>query len=326
MIILFFADILLGSVHISPGDVIDSVFGGVDGHISTIINNFRIPKALTAVLAGAALSVSGLQMQTIFRNPLAGPYVLGVSSGASLGVAMVIMGMSSFLSFELVRSLDTWATIVAAWIGAAVLLILILAVSIRVRDIMTILIIGIMFGAVSSAIISVLQYFSNESLLKSFVVWTLGSLGNVTGDQLSVLSLAVIAGLVIAFFLNKRLNALLLGETYAFSMGVNVRTTRMLVFVSTTLLAGSITAFCGPIAFIGIAVPHMARIIFRTTNHFALFFAAILIGSSFMLVSDIISHLPGNESILPVNSITSLFGIPVVVLILVRNRKKSVRV
>ena len=323
LIILFLFDIVLGSVRLPFIEVIKLIFTGNTEHpeYATIIYRFRIPKALTALFAGFALSVSGLQMQTVFRNPLAGPYVLGISAGASLGVALLVMGLSTFTVVSQIGVLGNWSIVLAAWLGSGLILFLILIVSIRVKDIMTILILGIMFGSATTAIVSILQYFSNESMLKAFIVWTMGSLGGVSLTQLKVLIPSIIIGLVITFLLIKALNAMLVGENYAKSMGLNVRLSRFLIFFSTSLLAGSITAFCGPIGFVGIAVPHIARIVFRTANHKVLLPGTMLLGGIVLLLSDIISQLPGHERTLPINSITALVGIPVVIWIIIRNKK-----
>ncbi len=286
-----------------------------------ILYNFRLPKAFTAILSGIALSISGLQMQTIFRNPLAGPYVLGISSGASLGVAIVVMGMSWVQFVFHTTIVNNWLIIMAAWIGSGAVLFTILLVSIRIRDIMTILILGILFGAVSSSLVTVLQYFSQESLLKTFVLWTMGNLGGVTQQQLQILAPCIGIGVILTLLSTKTLNALLLGENYAKSMGVNVQLSRIIIFFSTSLLAGSITAFCGPIGFIGIAVPHIARLVFRTANHGVLLWGTMLIGAIIMLFSDIATQLPPNNKMLPINSVTALIGIPVIVYIIIKNKK-----
>ncbi|GHT22778.1 iron(III) ABC transporter permease [Bacteroidia bacterium] len=286
----------------------------------TIVREFRLPKAATAVLAGAALSVSGLQMQTVFRNPMAGPYVLGISAGATLGVALVMMGISIV---GLSGMMSNWAIVFASFLGAAAVLMLIFAVSLRIRDVMTILILGVMFGSITSSFINVLQYFSNESLLKSFTVWTMGSLHSVTSSQLSVLLPCVTVGLAVSLLSVKNLNALLLGENYARSLGVNVVTARLTLFFSTGILAGSVTAFCGPIGFIGIAVPHICRMLFRTADQRILFFACIITGAIVMLACDLISMLPGNGIVLPVNSVTAFIGIPIIIWIVVSNQRMS---
>ncbi len=325
LVVFFSLDVLIGSVRIPLSGALDLLSGkAVTNPVwSTIILDFRIPKAITAILAGAALSVSGLQMQTIFRNPLAGPYVLGISSGASLGVAILIMGFLPLLHLNNINYMGSWAQIVAAWLGSGMVLFLILAVSARVRDIMTILILGILFGSATSAFVSMLQYFTNQSMLKLFVIWSLGSLGNLTRMQLNILIPSVAVGLLLAFFLSKVLNALLLGETYAKSMGVNIRLVRITVFISTSILAGSITAFCGPIGFIGIAVPHISRFLFRSADHRVLLPGSMLLGAVVMLLSDLLSQLPGQDTQLPINSVTALLGIPVVVWIVIKNQQMS---
>jgi len=323
MLMCFFVtDLFTGSVSIPANELVRILFGGQSDHPEwvTIIFDFRIPRALTAVVAGIALSLSGLQMQTVFRNPLAGPYVLGISSGASLGVALLVMG--AYMIFP-AQNLDfqTWGVIGAAWIGSGMVMLLILLVSLRIKDVMTILILGILFGSISIAIVSILQYFTNEALLKTFIVWTLGSLGNVTGDQLAVLMLCVLAGVLLCLVTIRVLNALLLGENYARSLGIPVGTGRVLIFISTSILAGTVTAFCGPIGFIGIVVPHIARLIWKTSDHRILIPGVMLTGSILLLISDMVSQLPGTDKVLPINSVTALLGIPVVIWIIIRNQR-----
>jgi iron complex transport system permease protein len=323
IIILLLLDIFLGSVSISPSEVVRSLLSDHSSGFATIILKFRMPKALTALIVGIGLSLSGLQMQTIFRNPMAGPDVLGISSGASLGVAFVILGMSSSLPADGLRGMGNWIMVAASWTGAGAVMILIMFLSSRIKEIMTILILGIMLSGGISAVVTILQYFSNETMLKAYVVWTMGSLGNLTADQLKVLLISVSAGTIMSLFSAKMLNALLLGEGYAQSIGLNVRFARIVIFSCTSILAGSVTAFCGPIGFIGIATPHLARIMFRTSNHRVLIPGTMLTGGAVMLASDIISQLPGSDSVLPLNSVTSLIGIPVVVWVIFRNRRYS---
>ena len=267
LVSLFILDIFLGSVTINPSDVITAIFKNQGSNMETIIMKFRFPKAITALIVGIALSLSGLQMQTVFRNPMAGPYVLGISSGASLGVAFVIMGSASSISPLSLSGSGNWILVGAAWIGAGAVMLLIMIISSRVKDIMTILILGIMLSSGISAIVSIMQYFSNDTLLKAYVIWTMGSLGNLTSAQLQVLLLSVSAGVLLSIISIKMLNALLLGENYAVSIGLNVRLSRTIIFACTSILTGSVTAFCGPIGFIGIAVPHIARILFKTSDH-----------------------------------------------------------
>ena len=319
---LFVLDILLGSVFIPLKKVIGALTSSQLplGTEATIIRDFRLPKAITAMVAGMALSMSGLQMQTIFRNPLAGPDVLGISSGASLAVAFFSLGFPSLLAsgFTLTGS---WALALAAWAGSFFVMLLVLFVSARVNDNMTILILGILFSGGAGAVVSILQYFSNESLLKSFIVWTMGSLGSITFSQLSVVVPAVAVGLLLALLKMKDLNAFLLGETYARSLGVNIHRSRLTILFSASLLAGTITAFCGPVAFIGIAVPHLARVFFRTASHQVLIPAVWLMGADMLLLSDIIAQLPGMQTALPINSVTALLGIPVIIWMILSNKK-----
>jgi iron complex transport system permease protein len=323
LILVFIVDLFLGSVKIPFREILKILVSGESENQIwlTIIYDFRLPKAITAVLAGAALSVSGLQMQTIFRNPLAGPYVLGISSGASLGVAILVLGFTSHFTNQAVHYFGNWAQVISAWIGAGLVLFLILAVSMRVQDIMTILILGILFGSATSAIVSIFQYFSHQSMLKAFVIWSMGSLGNLSKSQLNILMPCIIAGLILSLLFSKILNVLLLGETYARSLGVNIKFSRIMLFISTSILAGSITAFCGPIGFIGIAVPHIVRIITKSANHYYLIPGSILSGAIVLLISDIIALLPGSDSTLPVNSVTALLGIPIVIWIIIKNKK-----
>ena len=324
-VLLFLLDLLFGSVLLPFEAVFNAFFrrANVDGTTLVIINEFRLPKALTAILTGVALSLSGLQMQTVFRNPLAGPYVLGISAGASLGVALFVLGFSSIVSIGIFTSTGTWPLAIVAWIGAFSVMLLVLYVSSKVNDIMTILILGILFTSATAAIVSILQYFSSESMLKAFIVWTMGSLGSVTKGQLTVVVPAILIGILIAFFKIKDLNAFLLGENYAKSLGVRVLKSRVIIFISTSLLAGTITAFCGPIGFIGIAVPHLARVLFQTSNHRVLMPAVALLGASVMLFSDMVSQLPGMQTTLPINSVTALIGIPIIVWMIVKNKKFS---
>ncbi len=321
----FFAVLYTGNVHIPLRDICGILFAGhcPSEEWVTIIREFRLPKAATAILAGIALSVSGLQMQAVFRNPLAGPYVLGISAGASLGVAIMMMGMGIGIAGYSMGAVSNWMIVLAAFLGALAVLLLIFSVSLLIRDVMTILILGIMFGSITSSFISVLQYFSNESLLKSFTVWTMGSLAGVTVSQLKVLMPCVLCGLAISLFSVKSLNAMLLGENYARSLGVNIVASRLMIFFSTGILAGSVTAFCGPIGFVGIAVPHICRMLFRTADQRILLFACILAGAIVMLASDLISLLPGNGIILPINSVTAFIGIPVIIWIIVRNHRMA---
>ena len=307
VVTLFSVDMAVGAVNIPLTDVWRALTGG-DCPESTvkIVRNIRFVKALVALLAGVALSVSGLQMQTLFRNPLAGPYVLGISSGASLGVALVVLaGLGSSLGLA-----------GAAWIGSAVVLVLIGVAARRIKDIMVILILGMMFSSGVSAIVQILQYMSKDDALKTFVIWTMGSFGDVTVMQLYIMVPSVLVGLALAVLSIKPLNMLLFGEEYAVTMGLNIKQSRSVIFLSATLLAGTVTAFCGPIGFIGLAMPHVTRMIFDNSDHRVLVPATMLSGASVMIVCDIISKM----FTLPVNAITALLGVPVVVWIVLRNR------
>ncbi len=316
---LFLFDLTVGSVGISVRDIGAALTGGdCDPTTARIILDIRLLKALVALLAGAALAVSGLQMQTLFRNPLAGPYVLGVSSGASLGVALFLLGLP-LLGASGQTAFSALGMAGAAWVGAAAILLLIAALSNRIKDIMVILILGMMFSSGVGAVVQILQYLSDEAALKSFVIWTMGSLGDVTAEQLSLLAPAVGIGLVLAVATTKPLNLLLLGENYARTMGLSVRHARLWIFLSTVLLAGTVTAFCGPIGFIGLAVPHVARNFFATADHRVLLPASALTGSAAMLVCDIVSKM----LTLPVNTVTALLGIPIVIWVVVRNKNMT---
>ena len=305
--VLFFLDLAIGAASIPFRDVLAALTGGdCPPATAKIVLNIRLVKAVVALLAGAALSVSGLQMQTLFRNPLAGPYVLGISSGASLGVALVVLaGVGSSLGIA-----------GAAWAGAAAVLLVISAVGHRIKDILVILILGMMFSSGISAIVQILQYTANDESLKMFVIWTMGSLGDVTVPQLIILLPSVLAGLLLAVVTIKPLNLLLFGEEYAITMGLNVRRSRGLLFLSTTLLAGTVTAFCGPIGFIGLAMPHVTRMMFKNSDHRILVPGTILSGASILLLCDIISKL----FTLPINAITALLGIPIVVWVVLSNK------
>lgn len=316
IVALFVADIALGSVDIPLRAVVASLTGGeVDASLRSIVLDIRLIKAIMALLAGAALSVSGLQMQTLFRNPLAGPYVLGVSAGASFGVALFLLG-APLLGIASHPAVQTIGTAGAAWAGAAAILFLVMSLARRIKDIMVILILGMMLSSAIGAAVEILQYMSNEAALKSFVVWTMGSLGDVTYAQLAIVAPVIIAGIVLAITAIKPMNMLLLGENYARTMGLDIRRTRLTIFLSTTLLAGTITAFCGPIGFVGLAVPHLARMLFRSADHRTLVPASLLIGIAMMLSCDIVAK----SLTLPINTVTALMGIPIVVYIVTRNR------
>jgi len=320
----FVLDIALGSVRIPLGAVVRILFARAaePGPWTFIVNQIRLPKALTAVLVGSGLAVSGLQMQTLFRNPLASPSVLGISAGAGLGVAALLLAGGSAASVFVIRQLGlggSWALVAAATAGAGLVMALVLGLSVRVRDNVVMLIVGLMISSLSVAIVSLWQYFSAPEQIQEYLLWTFGSLGGVVGPQLAVLALAVGAGLL-AFASAKPLNALLLGENYARSLGLTVGRSRTLIIASTSLLAGSITAFCGPIGFIGIAVPHLVRGLLGTADHRVLLPAACLAGAALMLLCDCLTQLPGSQAALPVSIVTSLLGAPVVLWVVLRRQ------
>jgi iron complex transport system permease protein len=320
LIVLFFVNISLGSITIPFKEVYTSLTGGQSTKSTWeyIIINYRLPKAITAVLVGMGLSISGLLMQTLFRNPLAGPYVLGLSSGASLGVAFVILGASVLPSFLSVILLSPYGIVLASTLGSTTVLLLVLLVSQRLRDTMAILIVGLMFGSFTSAIVGVLTYFSSAEQLQKFTFWSMGNLGNLSWSSILILSICVLLGLFLSLLSIKPLNALLLGENYAKSMGLNFNKARLIIILATSILAGSITAYAGPIAFIGLAVPHIAKLVFQTSNHTILFWSTLLFGAAIMLICDVVSQMPGMEITLPINAITSILGAPVVIWLLVR--------
>lgn len=313
--VLFVVDIAVGSKAIPLSEIISALCGEGSEVVRNIVLDIRLVRSVVALLAGAALSVSGLQMQVLFRNPLAGPYVLGVSAGASFGVALLLLS-APILGTTLSPTLQSLGTVGAAWIGSAVVLLLVVALSRRIKDIMVMLILGIMLSSGVGALVEIMQYFSSEASLKSYVVWTMGSLGDVTASQLAVLAPVVAVGLAMAVAAIKPMNMLLAGERYAASMGLNISRSRNLILTSTTLLAGTITAFCGPIGFVGIAVPHIARMLFRSADHRTLLPATILTGVAMMLVGDILAKY----FTLPINTITALMGIPIVIYIVTRRR------
>ena len=323
LIILFYLNISFGSVSIPFKDIFNNIFGGNVSKDSweTIIINFRIPKAITAILVGSGLSVCGLLMQTLFRNPLAGPFVLGISSGASLGVAVLILGSSVFGGILLTNSLSQWSLPLAASLGAFLVLSAVIIAANRVRNTMSILIIGLMFGSLTSAVISVLAYFSEADKIKQFLFWSFGSLGNLSWNEITVFSIIYAIGIIGTIFVLKPLNSFLLGENYAKSLGINVKKSKNIILLITSLLTGVITAFSGPIAFVGLAVPHITRMLFSSSNHKILLPAVAIIGAIVLLICDMIAQVPTSEFTLPINAITSLFGAPVVIWLLVRKKR-----
>ena len=319
LLLTFLLNISFGQVSIPLKEVFKSLLGSTASKDTWeyIIFNFRLPKAITAILVGIGLSISGLLMQTLFRNPLAGPYVLGLSSGSSLGVALVILA-SNILGFGILN-LEV-SIILASCLGSFLVMLLVLIISQRLRDTAIILIVGLMFSSFTSAIVSVLTYFSSAEQLQKFTFWSMGNLGNLSWQNIFILFIAVLLGLLLSLLSIKSLDALLLGENYAKSMGLNVKKSRYVIIIATSILAGSITAFAGPIAFVGLAVPHLAKLLFQTSNHKILFWSTILIGGILMLFCDMISQLPGLDFTLPINAITSIIGAPIVIWLLIRKK------
>ncbi len=323
LLALFLADLCFGAVSIPLKDVFTTLTGGAPAKPAWeyIILHYRLPKAITALLAGAGLSVGGLLMQTLFRNPLAGPDVLGLSSGASLGVAFVILG-SAFLPAGLAAFFTSaYGVVLAATAGSFIVLLAVLAVAQRLRDTMAILIVGLMFSSFTGAVVGVLTYFSSAEKLQKYTFWALGSLGNLPWDNIVILGLVLAVGLGLAIICIKPLDALLLGERYAQSLGVHIGRTRIILILATSLLTGCVTAFAGPIAFVGLVVPHMAKLLFKTGSHKVLFAGTVLIGTALMVLCDTLTQLPGKAFVLPVNAITSLIGAPVVIGLLISKKK-----
>ena len=323
LLVFFFINISLGSVSIPFKEIFYTLIGEFTTKESwqTIILDFRLPKAITAILVGSGLSICGLLMQTLFRNPLAGPFVLGVSSGASLGVALLILGSSVFGGFFLTSSISNWSLAIAASLGAFLVLFAVILAANSVRNTMSILIIGLMFGSLTAAVISVLAYFSEATKIQQYLFWSFGSLGNLTWSELSVFGSIYLVGILACFAVIKPLNSFLLGENYAKSLGINIKKSRNIILVITSLLTGVITAFSGPIAFVGLAVPHIAKMLFTTSNHKILIPASAIIGGIVLLICDSIAQLPTSEFTLPINAITSLFGAPIVIWLLIRKKK-----
>lgn len=323
LLICFFINISLGSVAIPIKATINSLLGIEIDNSSWdyIIWNYRLPKAITAILVGSGLSLCGLLMQTLFRNPLAGPFVLGISSGASLAVALLIMGASFLPTWIAVYVMTDVALVLFSGVGSFLVLAAVLLVATRVKDTMALLIIGLMFGSITSAVVSVLSYFTNAEKLQQYIFWSFGSLGNLSWNQLGLLLIVILIGVGLSVAALKSLNGLLLGENYARSMGVNIDVMRYVIIAATGLMAGAITAFAGPIAFIGLAVPHLTKQIFTTTDHKILLPAVAIYGAVLMLLCDTIAQLPNSANVLPINAITSIIGAPVVIWLLLRKRK-----
>jgi iron complex transport system permease protein len=323
--VFFILELSLGSVTIPFRSVLSILCGGSDGGEAwhNIILLFRLPRAITAMLAGAALGVAGLMMQTLFRNPLAEPYILGVSSGASLGVALVVMvteGLGWDVLLERAGIMGSTALVAAATLGSIAVLSVVLSFARRVESNTTLLIVGLMFGYLASALVNILMQFSVEHQMQRYVTWTFGSFASVTWNQMSLFVTALLMGLLLAFLLVKPLNAFLLGDGYARSMGVNVRRVRFWIIASAAILAGAVTAYCGPIAFLGIAIPHLCRLLWKTSDHRTLLPATVLMGAALALFADRVAQVPGSQVALPLNSVTSLIGAPVVVAVILKRR------
>lgn len=318
-LVLIVLNLSLGSVSIPFSETVSIITGkgGATASHEQIILIFRLPRIITAIAVGSGLAVSGLLMQTLFRNPLAGPYVLGISSGASLGVALVVLAGSTFAIGMLTGKLSI---LLSAGLGAAVILFVVILISKNITESATLLIIGLMFGSISGAIVSVLQYYSQADYLQSYMVWTFGNLGNVRWNDMSIFLSMVGAGLIFAMLIHKPLNTLMLSDQEVSGLGVNLKRTRYIILLATSILAGTITAYCGPIAFVGLAVPHLTRVLFPTSDHKVLLPAVALSGVVVMVFADLVSQLPGSSHILPVNAVTAIIGGPVVIWVIVRRR------
>lgn len=328
IIVFLILNLLLGTVSIPVGDVINILLGGEsDNRIWTnIILKSRLPQSLTAAMAGAGLAVSGLLMQTVFRNPLAGPSVLGISSGASLGVACVVLlsGSIGGVALSKLGVVGEVTITLSAIVGSLLIMALIAYVAQKVRGNVTLLIMGVMIGYIANAIIGVLKFFSAEEDIRAYVIWGLGSFSRVSGGQTTVFIVLMLILLPTSFFLIKTLNLLLLGDAYARNLGLNIKQARLLVIGCSGVLVAVVTAYCGPIVFLGLAVPHICRGLFRTSNHATILPASLLAGASLALVCNLIARLPGFEGALPVNSVTALVGAPVVMWVLFDKRKNEV--
>jgi len=323
ILLLFLINLSVGSVAIPIKEVFRILLGeaSVKSSWEYIVLSYRLPKAIIASLSGIGLSIGGLLMQTLFRNPLAGPYVLGISSGASLGVGVVVLGSSIIPLFLTTFFLSPYGLVFSACLGSFLVLISVLVVSRKLKDTMAILIVGLMFGSITVAIINVFTYFSTAEQLKKFTLWSLGNLGNQSWNSIFILLIAIFVGLVLSYICTKPLNALLLGENYARSMGIKLEQTKNIIIIATSILSGSITVFVGPIAFIGLAVPHLAKLLFATSDHKILFWSTISLGIITMLICDTISQMPSFDFVLPINAVTSIVGAPVVIWLLVQKRK-----
>ena len=323
-IILFILNLFVGSVTV-PLDEIFKVLlkENTDNTLSVIIFNYRLPQALTALLAGAALAVAGLLMQTLFRNPLADPSMLGISSGASLGVGIVIL-LTGAISGTAVSSFGWWSTIgvsLAAFIGAVLVLFVMLAFSSRMKNMTTLIIIGLMIAYLAGSITDILKFFSLKEDIHAFVIWGMGSFSGVGTSKMPVFAISIIVGLIVTFFLSKNLNILLLGEMYAENLGLNIRKNSVIIILVSGYLTAIVTAYCGPIAFVGLAMPHIARFHFKSSDHRLLIPATMLIGMDMALICNLIARMPGFDGNLPVNAVTAFIGAPVVISVILKSRK-----
>ena len=322
IIMLFAINLIVGSVRIPLADVCDILFDKFDGKESWkyIIMENRLPQALTAMLCGASLAVCGLMLQTAFRNPLAGPDVFGISSGAGLGVAIVMLFLGGSVSTTLFTVSGFLAILTSAFIGAIVVTMIILFLSTMVRNSVLLLIVGLMVGYVSSSAVALLNFFASEEGVKNYMVWGMGNFGGVSMDHMLLFALLCLVGIIASIFLIKPLNIMLLGTQYAESLGINIRQIRNLLLVTVGLLTAVTTAFCGPISFIGLAIPHISRLLFRTDNHQILLPGTVLTGAVIALFCNLICYLPGELGIIPLNAVTPLIGAPVIIYVIIKRR------
>ena len=322
IIMLFAMNLIVGSVRIPLADVCDILFDKFEGKESWmyIVMENRLPQALTAMLCGASLAVCGLMLQTAFRNPLAGPDVFGISSGAGLGVAIVMLFLGGSVSTTLFTISGFLAILTSAFIGAIVVTMIILFLSTMVRNSVLLLIVGLMVGYVSSSAVALLNFFASEEGVKSYMVWGMGNFGGVSMDHMLLFALLCLVGIIASIFLIKPLNIMLLGTQYAESLGINIRQIRNLLLVTVGLLTAVTTAFCGPISFIGLAIPHISRLLFRTDNHQILLPGTVLIGAVIALFCNLVCYLPGELGIIPLNAVTPLIGAPVIIYVIIKRR------
>ncbi len=314
----------LGSVEIPVGEILKILSGqeSTNPVHADIIWDFRVTKALTCILAGSALSIGGLLMQTLFRNALAGPDVLGLSAGASLAVSLLLMSQAA--GFQLFSNTGPWSMVLASSLGAGGVFAIVLLVAQRLRDNTSLLIIGLMIGAASASLVSVLQFLSKAEDQQAYLLWTFGSLGTLNWTEIQILSIILLCGILIGMFSVKSLNAWLLGDNYAKSLGISIPRSRFFIILSASILTGGVTAFCGPIAFVGLAVPHLAKLVIKTHNHKVLLPAVIITGAILMLACDLLAQVPGSSYVLPINAITALIGAPVVIWIVLRAKRIAI--